>query len=435
MKRGPSLLWLFALALFSKDIFAQAAGQQSPPPTSFSRIEPAQAAKLTLEEAWRLAEQNNPALRAALAGRMAAEGQVADSRSLLWNNPELSYENNRHRVPQPPAADQRYGEWTVGLSQTLEIAGQRRYRSDAALDDLAAMDASVAELRLQLRADVEEHFVKVMALQRRAAIETENLKLVESAAQALHKRVAAGETSKLDGNLAAIEAERTRNQLSGIDEQLGMARAELAQLLQISPGTELTAVGELGRSRNYRRDELLERAAQRPQLEVLAKRESAARNRLSLERASVYPDVTLGVHTSRDGPADTRDRILGFSVSVPLPLFKRNQAGIGKAMSEFTQAQIERQTNERDMRATALVQWTRHEQIKSRVERLKQSVLPPLDENLRLSRLAFQAGEIGVTELLLVNRQVLDGRRDALEAETELRLTQIALERATGWTP
>lgn len=148
MKRGPSLLWLFALALFSKEIFAQAAGQQSPPPASFSRTEPAQDAKLTLEEAWRLAEQNNPALRAALAGRMAAEGQVADSRSLLWNNPELSYENNRHRIPQPPAADQRYGEWTVGLSQTLEIAGQRRYRSDAALDDLAVMDASVAELRL-----------------------------------------------------------------------------------------------------------------------------------------------------------------------------------------------------------------------------------------------------------------------------------------------
>ncbi len=435
MKRGPSLLWLFALALFSKEVFAQAAGQQPPPPSSFSRIEPAQTAKLSLEEAWHLAEQNNPALRAAQAGRMAAEGQVADSRALFWNNPELSYENNRHRVPQPPAADQRYGEWTVGLSQTLEIAGQRRYRNDAALDELAAIDASVVELRLQLRADVEEHFVKVMALQRRAAIETENLKLVESAAQALRKRVAAGESSKLDGNLAAIEAERTRNQLSGIEEQLGTARADLAQLLQISPGTELTAVGELGRSRNYRRDELLERAAQRPQLEVLAKRESAARNRLSLERASVYPDVTLGVRTSRDGPTEARDRILGFTVSVPLPLFKRNQTGIGKAMSEFTQAQIERQTNERDMRATALVQWTRHEQIKSRVERLKQSVLPPLDENLRLSRLAFQAGEIGVTELLLVNRQVLDGRRDALEAETELRLTQIALERATGWTP
>jgi cobalt-zinc-cadmium efflux system outer membrane protein len=75
------------------------------------------------------------------------------------------------------------------------------------------------------------------------------------------------------------------------------------------------------------------------------------------------------------------------------------------------------------------------EQLRERVARLRASVLPPLEENLRLSQSAFRAGEIGLTELLLVNRQVLDGRRDALDAETELRLAQIALERSAGWTP
>jgi outer membrane protein TolC len=38
-----------------------------------------------------------------------------------------------------------------------------------------------------------------------------------------------------------------------------------------------------------------------------------------------------------------------------------------------------------------------------------------------------------VAELLLVNRQVAEVRRELLEAEAELRRARIALERAAGW--
>ena len=289
-------------------------------------------------------------------------------------------------------------------------------------------------MRQQLRADAEERFVKVLALQRRIAIERENLKLVENSSQAIGKRVTAGEASRIEGNVAKVEAERTRNQLAALDEQLVTAQAELAQLLQLQPAARPQLRGELLRPVSYQRDALVAQAAQRPQLTAQAKRESAARSRLDLERASVYPDVTLGINVARDGPSDMRERAIGLSVSVPLPLFKRNQSGIGKATAELTQVQIERQASERDVRAAVLTQWTRYQQLVSRAQGLRSRVLPPLEDNLRLSQIAFQAGEINLTDLLLVNRQVLDGRRDMLEVETELRLAQIALERAAGWT-
>ena len=37
-------------------------------------------------------------------------------------------------------------------------------------------------------------------------------------------------------------------------------------------------------------------------------------------------------------------------------------------------------------------------------------------------------------QLLIVNPQVLDGRRDLTDAQTELRLARIALNQAAGWT-
>jgi len=170
-------------------------------------------------------------------------------------------------------------------------------------------------------------------------------------------------------------------------------------------------------------------------LAALQSREQAARSRLELERASAYPDVTLGVTAGRVGPPEFRENVVGLAISVPLPLFRRNQAGVGKAMTELTQVQIERQAAERDVVAGVIALLARVEQLRERTVRLRASVLPQLEENLRLSQSAFREGEIGLTELLLINRQVLDGRRDALEAETELRLAQIALERAAGLTP
>ena len=394
---------------------------------------PALAAPLTLEQAVRIAEEANPAIRNARAAIHAAEGQLAESRAFLWNNPEASLEYSRTRVPSGAVPGERFNAWTAGISQAFELGGQPAVRRLAAEADIAATTASIAEARAALRAEVEQRFVEVLALQRRADIEGETAALVERAAAAMARRLEEGEVSRLDANLARVEAERVRNQIVQIDEQLTQARAELASLLQLPPGELPEARGELARDASYTLEDLLQAAPKRRQLEALARREEAARRRLDLERASRYPDVTLGLFTGRDGPPDMRENIVGLSVSVPLPLFRRNEAGIGRAMTELTQVQVERQAAERDTGAAVRVQWRRIAQLQARADRLRESVLKMLEDNQRLSQRALTEGEIGVAELLLVNRQVAETRRELLEAETELRRARIALERAAGW--
>ncbi|HEX7972708.1 MAG TPA: TolC family protein, partial [Thiobacillus sp.] len=253
---------------------------------------------------------------------------------------------------------------------------------------------------------------------------------------AVGKRVAAGEDSRLDGNLARVDAERARNQVALLREQLVQARAELAALLQLPPGELPQVQGALDpASFTYTLDELLHAASERPALLALNHREQAARSRLELERAVRYPDVTVGLNTAREGPSDAREKIVGLSVALPLPLFRQNAGGIGRATAEFTQTQIEREATGRDVRAQVVALWERFTNLQARVQRLKGSVLPSLEENRRLSAVSFRAGEIGLLQLLLVNRQVLDGQRDLLDARTDLRLTQVALEAAAGWQP
>lgn len=396
----------------------------------------AAASPLTLEEARRLAESVNPTLRSAIGKTAVVEGERADSLAFLWNNPQIALEKNRRTLPPlgSSGGEERQREWSAGIAQSFEIAGQQGHRRDAAEQEVVAVRASVAETRRQVRAEVEQRFARVLALQMRIATEEDALRLVEDAATTVGKRVAAGEDSRLDGNLATVEAERGNNQLAALREQLTAARADLASVLQLPPDRLPEAVGELAPSpRTYTLQQLLAAAERRPQLQALQARETSAASRLALERAAVFPDVTLGISVGREGAMEAREKIVGVTLSVPLPLFRRNATGIGRASSELTQAQIERQAASRDVPAQVRALWLNVESLKARVQRLEANILARLDQNQRLSTKSYRAGEIGLLQLIVVNRQVLDGRRDLIDARTELRLATIALEAAAGW--
>lgn len=395
----------------------------------------AAAGPLTLAAAIRIAESANPALRSARAALHAAQGLLAESRGWLWNNPEVSLERSRAGVPEAPSPGNRQNGWRAGISQALETGGQQGRRREAAQAQVAGIEAHIAEARAAVRADVEQRFVQVLALQARLEMEKQTATLVEQAAAAMEKRRESGEASRLESNVARIEAERARNQLVQVDEQLAQARAELAVLLQLPAAQLPEVVGDLRRDAAYTLEDLLASAARRRLLESLNRREQAARSRLELERAARYPDVTVGLFTGREGPSDLREHVAGVTLSVPLPLFRRNEAAIGRAMTELTEVQIERQAAERDAGAGVRVQWLRVSQLESRAKRLRESVLRMLEDNQRLSQTALREGEIAVAELLLVNRQVAETRRELLEAETELRRARVALERAAGWPP
>ena len=410
------LLWAIVLSAWAIVVHAQSAPRT-----------------LTLADALAAAEQANPALLAARAALAAVEGESRDAAALFYRNPALNLERTRRKAMDADGIGTRFRESALGLAQPFEIAGQPGHRREAARRSLAAVRAEIQDTQVRVRAEVEAAFARVLLLQRRLDSEERNMQLAEQAAAAVGKRVDAGEDSRLDGNLARVEAERARNQVSTVREQLIEARARLAALVQLAPSQLPEAVGELPeRIPGYRLEDLLLRAAERPELLALSEREAAAESRLKLERASVFPDVTVGLTTAREGPPEMRERATMLSVTLPLPLFNRNRAGIGRARTERDLAQIERRTAVRNGEAAIRELWQRLVSLEARLGRLASAVLPKLDENFNLSTKAYRAGEIGILQLVLVNRQALDARRDFLEALGEFTQARIALEQAAG---
>ncbi|MFP5407598.1 MAG: TolC family protein, partial [Gammaproteobacteria bacterium] len=145
------------------------------------------------------------------------------------------------------------------------------------------------------------------------------------------------------------------------------------------------------------------------------------------------PDLTVGVQVGREGPAIGRERLTTFTVSMPLPLFKRNAAAIGQAATNLAETQIERQATLRNLPAQVHALWLQLQSLQARVERLQRSVLPKLADNERLSVKSRAAGRIGLLELIVTSRQALDARRDLIDAQLDYQTTRLALEAAAGW--
>ena len=388
-----------------------------------------------LAQALRLAETANPAVRAREAEMAAAEGGRREAASPLFNNPELSVERTRRQATAPDGGAR---EWGIGIAQPFEIGGQQARRREVASAAMDALRAEIEDARRQARSEASLRFHAVLAVQRRIQLEQRSVDLFESTAQAVEKRRSAGEDTRLDANVALIEAERARNALAAAQEQLLDAKGELATVLQLPPSAVPELVGDLGLPTGaalpYGLEQLLASAQALPRQRALNARETAARARVDLERASRYPDVTVGLHVGREGPSDGRERVTTLSLSVPLPLFRRNDAAIGQAMSEATRAEIERAATTRDAQAQVRRLWSRLESQRERLARLQRAMLAASTDNKRLAERSRQAGQIGLLDQLLVHRQALDAERDLNEALAEYHATRIELESAAGWS-
>ena len=414
---------LMALALVLAAIAIPAGAQPAAAP-----------ATLTLDEAMRLAEAAHPAVLAREAQLAAAEGTRREAASLLFNNPELSTEAIRRR-PSGPAGS--WNEWSVGISQPLETGGQQTRRREAAAAGLDALRAEIDDVRRQARVEAATRFLAVLSAQQRVQLEQRSVDLFERSAQAVAKRRAAGEDTRLDANVALVEAERARNALALAGERLIDARSELGTAVRLPPSALPEVVGELGTTIDgalpYKLEQLLASSQNLPRVRALAAREDAARARLGVEHGNRNPDVTVGVHAGREGPSDGRENLAILSLSVPLPLFKRNDAAIGQAMTDMTQAEVERASVLRDTDSRVRQLWSRLASQRERIQRLQRVLVPASTDNQQLSAKSREAGQIGLLDQLIVNRQAIDAERDLIDLLAEMHSTRIELEYAAGW--
>ena len=385
-------------------------------------------AELDLETALALALARNPALAGAAAGIRAREAAVTQAG--LWPNPEFSLEvenfaGTRERKRFDGA------EITATLSQLVELGGKRRKRRQLAARQRELTAAARRRLELDLRAEVGRAFINVLVAQERLALDRELLGLAERTAAAVGERVEAGKVSPVAATRARVELATARSQMRDSVYRLATAR----RLLVSTWGDRRAGFERVtGPLRDFRQPPPLAalKAGLKENPDLLIRRSELERRRVAgdLAAAEAIPDLTVSAGLRNF--QERNDNALVFGISLPLPIFDRNQGGMVEAREETEKARLDGETARLRLE-TELVSARRElEAAFATAAALRDEILPGAREVFAASELGYREGKFPLLRLLDAQRTLFAVRRKYLTALETYHLARIDLERLAG---
>ncbi|HEX9050546.1 MAG TPA: TolC family protein, partial [Anaeromyxobacter sp.] len=172
----------------------------------------------------------------------------------------------------------------------------------------------------------------------------------------------------------------------------------------------------------------------RPDVRAARRHVETARAALALARAQAAPDLGVGVawtHSRATYVGDNPDA-LALTLSLPLPLFHRNQGEIEKARVAAEQAERARDALEATVGREVAAAFARYAAAAEKVARYDGGALRRADHALEVAERTYRSGDASLLEFLEAERTYAALRGDYLDTLFELREASLGLERAVG---
>ena len=383
---------------------------------------------LTLAQAFALVLARNPEL-AASAAEVRARGAHAVQAGLL-PNPHMQAE-----VENVGGSGTRQEfeetETTVGLSQLLELAGKRGKRRRVAelATDLARFDHEAR--RLAALSDTTKAFVRALAAQERVRLADELERLAGQGVDAMRAQVRAGAAPGVEVSRARVTFARSDVARRRAERELEAAGRALARTWGDDGLGARELAGDLSLPASLPPLGAFEDAtAEGPDVARWGSELEERRAAVALEEAGRIPDVTVGAagrHFSDNG-----DNALVFDLSVPLPVFDRNQGAIAEARHRLEKARAEREAAALAVRAAVAGAYAELAAAHDEAVRLRDDVIPEARRAFDGARAAYRQGAFRVVDVLDAQRALFELRTDYIAALETFHVQAAEVGRLTG---
>lgn len=382
---------------------------------------------VSLTDAIALALVNNPELAAFSLEKRAADARIIQSR--LIPNPEISAV-----VENIGGAKEVTGgvQTTIQLSQLIELGGKRSARTHVAnlSQDLAEKDYE--KKRIEVLSEVSRAFIRTLSAQRQLTLAEEMTGLARQVIKAVSERVLAGKVSPVEETKAKValssvmvEQERARLELESTRKRLSSMWGS------VSPRFE-TAVedmeGQIAPVPPF--EQLAPRLTNNPEV-ILRLAEIAQRKAIiDLERSKAVQDISVNAGYRRFTDYDENSVI--FGVTIPLPVFNRNQGGVLESNLLLSRAEEERRGAEVQA-ATLLAEAFNSLSIAYvEVTTLKKNVLPGAQSAYDATMEGYRMGKFGYLDILDAQRTLFDVRLQYARALTDYHIAVADVEQLIG---
>ncbi|MDE0187061.1 MAG: TolC family protein [Candidatus Poribacteria bacterium] len=388
-------------------------------PTAFSEGED----KIALDTAIQTALRDNPELSAIRERLKVARARI-DGIALL-GNPELETE----------FVGGIDGDQVFELSKPFELGGQHGHRKRIANILLEKVNAELADASRLLTTSVKLGFYDLALVQ-------EKLKLTEAVIQHYERmrniaqvQFETGDISVTQLNLARVQLQAALRGAAALEGELQLAQLEINNLMGASLEAVPIAVVSLSEKmplnqlQSLTLDALTARAlANRGDLKSLRLNAQLTDRVLRLAKSAKIPDLNIAGIAQRS----PNKRAFGVKFSFPLPVFDRNRAKIDVVKAEQGVNAIEISNKERQITREVMGAFISLKAAQKKLKFYEGDMLDLLNENLKLTRAAYELGQTGILEVILIQNEFIKIRFAHLDALAAFHKALIELEAAIG---
>jgi outer membrane protein, heavy metal efflux system len=366
---------------------------------------PCAAHALSLDDALRLAVENNPAIKAART--QINQNHAQEITAGLRPNPVLYLDSEYLPIFSPNQFSANtldtLSEFDIGAGYLIERGGKRYRRLDAARDQTHVTEAQIADMERALRFNVAQQFVAALLAQSNFEFATADLDSFQKTVKINEDRFHAGDISKNDFLIIKVQLLQFQSDVNAARLAKAQALASLRQLVGYdSVPRNYDVEGKLEFLPVHGAVEDLQALAlkERPDLRAAVLGITAANSQVSLAKANGKQDPTLQFNYTHVSAANTASVFF----NIPLPIFNRNQGEIQRTRFALNQAELTRKSTEETVLTDVR---NAYEGIKSAEEiaQLYESgYLKDATDSRDISEFAYRQGAVALLDFLDAER-------------------------------
>ena len=339
----------------------------------------------------------------------------------MTSNPQLE-----GAIGNRDGQDARFTDFEIGVAQSFEPGARRSARIDGASAAIVQSTAQTEETtRLVLRA-VALAYYRVAHADARIRLLNNAHDLATQLASAANRRFQAGDIAVLDVNLARASLARVRAEREGAEAARALAAGELRQLLRLDDDVAISEV--LGRTPAADLSAALRSSTSRPELRAMEAGIQEAEAELRVGLSYSRPEYGFGARYSRE----EGDHIVLGGMTLTLPVFSKGQEQRAVGSARATRLRMELDATRARIQTEVRTAYDAFSRRLAAISVLETDALPGLDENEQLTTRSFDVGQIGLTDLFLIRREILETRFQYLDALLEAALARVELDAAAG---
>jgi cobalt-zinc-cadmium efflux system outer membrane protein len=395
--------------------------------TSTTAASPADV--LTFSDALQLTAATNPALKALAYERRAAGAGLKQAG--LWSNPELEFEIEEFGLDAPGLKE---SEFTFSVSQEFDLFGQRGARKNLARAEIDATDLSTRIAAFDLYLEVKQRYYRLVHAQQQYQLAQSSVKLADDVVENIEYRVERGAALQSELLLAQLESQHSQLILDQADQELAVAASSL-QTLWGGTSNEVTVTAEtepdfsavIGSVKK-----ILESVDSTRNIAQLLRQSEITKAERALSAAEARPGIGLSGGVKRF-EGDNANSLL-FGISLPLPLFNRNQGEREKLAAELRAIEYQIDGERTAARAELNALSIQLEQLLGRHESLDSLLIPTAEEAYETLQQSYESGRLPYTQLLEARRLLFDLNSEHNDLILAIQEQIIALESIAGVT-